>query len=194
MKPATYALAICLVLASFISCARKTALNANEIKTNNNRQVEPKMEIQLSSTAFKDGEIIPGKYTCDGANVSPPLSWTGVPANARTLALVCDDPDAPGETWVHWVAYDLPVSTSSLPEGISKDANVAAGGKRGTNDSEELGYDGPCPPSGTHRYYFKIYALDGSTSLNPGATKDQLLKAMEDHILAQGQLMGRYKR
>ena len=152
------------------------------------------MSIKVTSAAFNDGEMIPSKYTCDGANVSPPLSWSGVPANAKTLALICDDPDAPGKTWVHWVVYDLPASTSSLPENVSKEENLAAGGKQGTTDFKKIGYGGPCPPSGTHRYYFKIYALDVFTSLNPGATKDQLLKAMEGHIVAQGQLMGKYKR
>lgn len=153
-----------------------------------------KVSIKVTSAAFNDGEMIPSKYTCDGANVSPPLSWSGVPANAKTLALICDDPDAPGKTWVHWIVYDLPASTSSLPEYVSKEANLATGGQQGTSDFKKIGYGGPCPPSGTHRYYFKLYALDDSSSLNPGATKDQLLRALDGHILKQGQLMGRYKR
>ena len=152
------------------------------------------MELKLTSTAFNDGEMIPGKYTCDGANISPPLSWSGVPANAKTMALVCDDPDAPGKTWVHWVAYDLPTSTDSLPENVSKDEKLPGGSKQGTNDFKKIGYGGPCPPSGTHRYYFKVYALDAETSLSAGATKDQLLKAIDGHIVAQGQLTGKYKR
>ena len=152
------------------------------------------MEIKLTSTAFKDGEMIQSKYTCDGVNVSPPLSWFGVPANAKTIALIVDDPDAPGKTWVHWVIYDLPAGTNSLPENVAKEEELVLGGKQGTNDFKQIGYGGPCPPHGTHRYYFKIYAVDAAAALPPGATKDQLSKAMEGHIVAQGQLMGRYKR
>jgi Raf kinase inhibitor-like YbhB/YbcL family protein len=152
------------------------------------------MSIKVTSIAFKDGEMIPKQYTCDGANVSPPLSWSGLPTSAKALALICDDPDAPGRTWVHWVVYDLPASANSLPENVTKEEKLTGGGKQGTTDFKKIGYGGPCPPSGTHRYYFKLFALDAETSLNPGATKDQLLKAMEGHIVAQGQLMGRYKR
>ena len=152
------------------------------------------MSIKVKSTAFKDGELIPSKYTCDGVNVSPPLSWSSLPANAKTVAMIVDDPDAPGKTWVHWVIYDLPTSMNSLAENVPKEEKLVAGGKQGTNDFRKIGYGGPCPPSGTHRYYFKIYALDAATSLAPAATSDQLSKAMEGHVVAQGQLMGRYKR
>lgn len=152
------------------------------------------MSLKITSPAFKEGEPIPAKYTCDGANVSPPLAWAGAPSNAKTMALICDDPDAPGKTWVHWVAYDMPASTTSLPENVPKDERLAGGGKQGTNDFKKIGYGGPCPPSGTHRYYFKVYVLDTETSLNPGATKDQLLAAIKNHTIAEGQLMGRYKR
>jgi Raf kinase inhibitor-like YbhB/YbcL family protein len=193
MKPAIYVSVICSILAFLCSCSSKPSPNSNEIKPSD-KTVEPKTEIRLISTAFNDGEMIPGKYTCDGANVSPPLSWSGVPANAKALALICDDPDAPGKTWVHWVVYDLPAGTGSLPENVSNEANIATGGKQGTSDFRKVGYDGPCPPSGAHRYYFKIYALDGPTPLNPGATKDQLLKAIEGHVVAQGQLLGKYQR
>ena len=141
-------------------------------------------------------------YTCDGQNISPPLAWSGVPSNAKSLALICDDPDAPGKTWVHWVLYDLPPfigesGTSSygeLSENVSPQESPGGRGKQGTNDFKKIGYGGPCPPSGTHRYLFKLYALDAETSLNPGATKEQLLKAMEGHIIAQGQLIGQYSR
>jgi Raf kinase inhibitor-like YbhB/YbcL family protein len=152
-----------------------------------------KMTIKVTSTAFNDGELIPKKYTCDGENVSPPLAWSGVPANAKSLALIVDDPDAPGKTWVHWVVYDLPTSVTSLSENAAN-AEQLGGGKQGTNDFKKIGYGGPCPPSGAHRYYFKLYALNAETSLNPGATKEQLLQAMAGHIIAQGQLLGRYKR
>ena len=152
------------------------------------------MAIRLTSTAFNEGEMIPAKYTCDGANVSPPLSWSGAPEKTKSLALIADDPDAPGKTWVHWVVYDLPASADSLPENVAKQETISSGGKQGTTDFKKIGYGGPCPPSGTHRYFFKIYALDDETELKPGATKDELLKAMEGHTVAQGQLMGKYKR
>jgi Raf kinase inhibitor-like YbhB/YbcL family protein len=153
-----------------------------------------KMTIKVTSTAFSDGQMIPKKYTCDGENVSPPLAWVGVPANAKSISLIADDPDAPGKTWVHWVVYDLPTSVTSLPESVAKAEQLPGGGKQGTNDFKKIGYGGPCPPSGTHRYYFKLYALNAETSLKPGATKEQLQQAMEGNIIAQGQLLGRYKR
>ncbi len=152
------------------------------------------MDIKLTSTVFQDGGMIPAKYTCDGASISPPLEWSGVPRTAKSLALICDDPDAPGRTWVHWVVFDLPASRMTLPENVPPQEAIAGGGKQGMTDFKKIGYGGPCPPSGTHRYFFKIYALDTETSLGPGATKDQLLKAMEDHAIADGQLMGRYQR
>ena len=152
------------------------------------------MQIKLSSTVFQDNGLIPPKYTCDGENVSPPLAWSGVPANAKSIALIVDDPDAPAKTWVHWVLFDLPVSTSEIPEAVQPQPSLPSGGKHGNNDFNKLGYGGPCPPSGTHRYFFKIYALDVETGLQPGVTKDELLSAMEGHVLKQGELMGRYKR
>jgi Raf kinase inhibitor-like YbhB/YbcL family protein len=153
-----------------------------------------KTEIKLTSTAFKEGGPIPRAYTCDGVNVSPPLEWSGVPKTAKTLAIVCDDPDAPGGTWVHWVLYNLPAENIGLVENLPATEKLASGGFQGTNDSRKIGYDGPCPPSGTHHYDFKIYALDSDLPLKAGATKAELLKAMEGHIVLQGQLMGTYKR
>lgn len=152
------------------------------------------MEIKLTSTAFPDGGMIPTKYTCDGANVSPPLEWSGAAQGTNSLALICDDPDAPGKTWVHWVVFDLPESRTSLPENVPPQETIAGGARQGMNDFKKIGYGGPCPPSGTHRYYFKLYALDTELNLASRTTKDQLLQAMKDHILAQGELMGRYKR
>jgi hypothetical protein len=149
--------------------------------------------MKIESAAFPDGGLVPRAYTCDGRDVSPPLSWTGVPAGAQTLALICDDPDAPGKTWVHWVLFDLPVSVGDLPEGVPPDREVH-GGLHGTNDFRKIGYGGPCPPSGTHRYYFKLYALDSALLLPAGATKAQVERAMEGQILAQASLMGRYSR
>jgi Raf kinase inhibitor-like YbhB/YbcL family protein len=152
------------------------------------------MAIKVVSSAFQEGGMIPADYTCDGKDISPPLSWSGVPEQAVTLALICDDPDAPLGTWVHWVLYNLPASVRELPAGVPPDERLANGAVQGRNDFRRLGYGGPCPPGGTHRYYFKLYALDKALDLKPGATKKELLKAMEGHILAEGQLMGRYKR
>lgn len=152
------------------------------------------MDIQLKSPAFEEGGMIPSRFTCDGPDLSPPLAWTSVPPEAKTLALVCDDPDAPMGTWVHWVIFNIPVSQTGLEEGIPKDERLPGGALQGKNDFRRIGYGGPCPPGGTHRYFFKIYALDTELELRPGCTKAELLAAMEGHILAKGQLMGRYSR
>jgi len=152
------------------------------------------MEIKITSAAFEEGGMIPEKYTCDGMDISPPLAWTSIPDGTKTLALICDDPDAPVGTWVHWAVFNIPVSIEEMPEGVPPERDLESGAKQGMNDFRKIGYGGPCPPSGTHRYYFKFYALDIELDLEAGATKAQLLKAMEGHILAEGQLMGRYKR
>jgi Raf kinase inhibitor-like YbhB/YbcL family protein len=153
------------------------------------------MTIQLSSAAFAGGQTIPAKYTCDGSDISPPLQWTNAPANAKSFALIADDPDAPVGTWVHWVIFDLPAGTAALSENVAKSATTAGNAKQGLNDFKRLGYGGPCPPPGRpHRYFFKLYALDTLLDLKPGATKDELLKAIKGHVLAQGQLMGTYGR
>ncbi len=147
------------------------------------------MTIQITSTAFKEGENIPRLYTCDDQNVSPPLAWTNVPTGTASLALIMDDPDAPSGTWVHWVLFNLPASASGMAQG--KDG----GGTQGKNDFNRLGYGGPCPPRGSnHRYYVKLYALDKILDLKAGASKSQLESAMQGHILAQGQLMGKCGR
>jgi Raf kinase inhibitor-like YbhB/YbcL family protein len=149
---------------------------------------------ELNSQAFKAQGPIPSKHTCQGKDISPILSWTGAPQGTKSFALICDDPDAPMGTWVHWVYYDIPPSTTSLPEGISSDAKPSPGGTHGVNDFGKLGYGGPCPPSGTHRYFFKLYALDKVLSLGPKMSKADLLKAMEGHILGKTELMGTYKK
>jgi len=151
-------------------------------------------EIKLTSSAFAEGELIPRKYTCDGENVSPPLAWEPGPESTKSFALICDDPDAPLKTWVHWVIFNIPADTRNLPENVPREKTLANGAKQGKNDSRKIGYVGPCPPGGTHRYFFKLYALDTLLDLEPGITKKDLLKAMEGHVLAQGTLMGRYKR
>ena len=151
-------------------------------------------EIQVTSPAFEDGRMIPKKYTCDGKSVSPALRVSGIPRGTRSIALIVDDPDAPRGTWVHWVLFNLPPNTRELPENMPRTPTLANGARNGKNSWPRYGYGHPCPPSGTHRYYFKFYALDKMLDLKPGATKRKLLKAMKGHILAEGQLMGRYKR
>jgi hypothetical protein len=153
-----------------------------------------RMEIKVTSTAFEAGDMIPKKYTCDDINVSPPLAFSGIPAGAKSVALICDDPDAPRGTWVHWVLYNLPASAKQLPEHVPAQATLPNGARHGRNDFGNLGYGGPCPPSGTHRYFFKVYALNAELDLQPGATKAQFVRAMNGHVLAQGELVGKYKR
>jgi len=152
------------------------------------------MAITVTSSAFTEGALIPKKYTCDAEDISPDLKWSGVPQDARSLALICDDPDAPVGTWVHWVLFNIPADVAALPAGVPADATLKNGAHHGRNDFRKLGYGGPCPPGGTHRYYFKLYALDTVLNLESGSTKAQLLAAIKGHILAEGQLMGKYRR
>ncbi len=152
------------------------------------------MAIQVVSDAFAEGQQIPEKYTCDGQNISPPLRWTGIPAAAQALALVVDDPDAPSGLFTHWLVYGLPPQTTGLPEGVPPGETVAGGGRQGRNDFGRIGYGGPCPPSGSHRYIFTVYALDAPLDLPAGATRRQLFRAMEGHVIDKGQLIGRYQR
>ena len=151
--------------------------------------------MELNSSAFQNGGDIPRKYTCDGADLSPSLRWENPPTGAKSFTLIADDPDAPAGTWVHWVIYDLPAETRELQEGVSQSETLPNGAKQGLNDFRRAGYGGPCPPPGpAHRYLFKLYALDTQTKLKPRATKQQLLEAMKGHIVAEAQLMGRYRR
>jgi Raf kinase inhibitor-like YbhB/YbcL family protein len=152
------------------------------------------MDIKIKSLAFVPGGKIPWKYTCDGMDISPPLSWTSGPEGTKTFALICDDPDAPMGTWVHWVLFNLPADITEFRENVLPEKKLENGAKQGMNDFRKIGYGGPCPPGGTHRYVFKLYALDSELNLEAGATKAELLKAMEGHILAEGQLIGRYER
>lgn len=151
--------------------------------------------MQLSSTAFREGETIPKKCTADGPDVAPALQWSGTPGTTKSLALICDDPDAPRGTWVHWVLYHLPPDTRSLPEGVTAQKGLSKGARQGTNDFGKTGYGGPAPPAGKpHRYFFKLFALDTMLDLPEGATRQQLDEAMKGHIVAEGQLMGKYGR
>jgi len=150
--------------------------------------------MKLTSTAFSEGGMIPAQYTCNGPDVSPPLNWEDVPEETKSMALIADDPDAPVGTWVHWVLYNLPTDSRELQEDLPKTKVLPNGAMQGTNDFRKIGYNGPCPPGGTHRYFFKLYALDELVDLNPGARKKDLLDAMKGHILAECQLMGKFSR
>lgn len=152
------------------------------------------MALELRSPEFSEGSRIPSKYTCDGKDASPPLSWTGIPAGGKSLALTCDDPDAPAGLWVHWVVFDLPPTATGLPEGVPATPEISGGGRQGKNDFRKIGYGGPCPPGGTHRYVFTLYALDSTLGLAAGATRQDLLAAMRDHALGEATLTGTYSR
>jgi Raf kinase inhibitor-like YbhB/YbcL family protein len=160
------------------------------------------MTIKITSSAFEEGQRIPKKYGGEGTDVSPPLQWSGVPQAAKELVLICDDPDAPTpEPWVHWVIYKIPANVSQLKEGIPRKTRLtepqgALQGKNSWRDNQNIGYRGPLPPPGhgTHRYYFKLYALEAHLAVEAGMDKNSLLKDIEDHILAEGQLMGTYSR
>lgn len=149
---------------------------------------------QLKSSAFSNGSAISPKFTCDGSDVSPQLSWNDPPDGTKAFALIMDDPDAPGGTWVHWVLYDLPPSVRELPEGVPKTKDLQIGARQGVNDFRRVGYGGPCPPRGaSHRYSFRLYALDRPTQLPAGASKGDLERAMNGRILAQSELIGRFQ-
>ncbi|EHC18516.1 YbhB/YbcL family Raf kinase inhibitor-like protein [Fischerella thermalis] len=150
--------------------------------------------MHLHSPAFLTGNSIPSQYTCDGDNLSPPLSWDSPPNGTVSFALIMEDPDAPKETFTHWVVYNLPAHIKHLPEGVVNHATLPGGGVQGKNDFGQLGFGGPCPPSGTHRYFFKLYALDQILDLPPGASKADVIAAMEGHVLEAAELMGRYAR
>ena len=143
------------------------------------------MSLTVESSAFAQKQAIPPKYTCDGLNVSPPLAWKNIPEGTKSIVLINDDPDAPGGVWVHWVCYDIPPAAASLPEGVPAADTLSGGGKQGMNDFRSVGYGGPCPPSGTHRYFFKVYALDIMLGLPAGKTKKDI---------AHGELTGTYSR
>jgi Raf kinase inhibitor-like YbhB/YbcL family protein len=153
------------------------------------------MSFQIASASFSPGGSIPKKFTCDGPDTSPQLSWKDAPAQTQTFALIVDDPDAPVGTWVHWVLYNLPANSKELTEGVEKQEQLSNGALQGRNDFRKIGYGGPCPPPGNpHRYYFKLYALDSKLNLKAGATKAEVESAMKGHILGQTELIGRYGR
>jgi Raf kinase inhibitor-like YbhB/YbcL family protein len=149
-------------------------------------------EFKLSSPAFQDGEPIPSRFSCNGIDRSPPLNWSNVPQDTASLMLVVEDPDAPGGTWVHWIVYSLPVEIRELPEGIGEKTDLGGLGETGTNSWGYRTYGGPCPPSGTHRYIFRLYALDQPLELQPGTAVADLLGAIQGHILGQAVLSGTF--
>jgi Raf kinase inhibitor-like YbhB/YbcL family protein len=180
------ALAACLLLAAFALSACHSA------QSRVSARVEASME--LTSTSLKDARI-PRQFTCDGADTSPQLAWTAPPAATKSLALLVTDPDAPSGTFTHWVLYNLPAATQSLPEGLPKQAQLSDGSRQGRNDFGRTGYGGPCPPPGTtHRYVFTLYALDATLPLPAGTTRAQVEEAMRSHILSMGHLTARYTR
>ncbi len=152
------------------------------------------MSLSITSTAFSAGQPIPSIYSCRGRDISPPLAWTGAPSATKSFALILDDPDAPGGIYVHWVIFNIPAASAALAEAVPARPKLADGTLQGNNSSGAAGYKGPCPPSGTHHYHFKLYALDALLSLSSGATKAQLLQAMQGHILAQGELIGIFSK
>ena len=184
-RTATIAIAFVLFAAGFLLLRRQFVSPAN---------VQARPSLQLTSTSFASGAAIPPKYTCDGADVSPSLAWSAVPATAKSFALVLHDPDASVD-FTHWIAYDIPASVHDLGEGASNDGAMPQGSSEGVNDFRRLGYGGPCPPPGNpHHYTFLLYALNTDLNLHAGATREQLDSAMQGHIVAQGQLVGLYQR
>jgi Raf kinase inhibitor-like YbhB/YbcL family protein len=153
------------------------------------------MAFTISSTQFQKGGPIPKKFTCDGPDVSPELSWSGASAKAQGFALIADDPDAPVGTWTHWVIYDIPAQSAGLPENVSKIDELPDGARQGRNDFRRIGYGGPCPPPGKpHRYFFKLYALDRKLGLKPGAARQELEQAIQGHVIETAEVMGTYGR
>ncbi|HEY8164213.1 MAG TPA: YbhB/YbcL family Raf kinase inhibitor-like protein [Gemmatimonadaceae bacterium] len=168
---------------------------ASNVDTSSGRQT---VSLEVTSTAFKQAGVIPGRYTCEGDDTSPPLAWSGAPAGTKSFAMIVDDPDAPDpakpqRVYVHWVIYGLPANATGLPENASK-KGMPAGANQGKNDFGKQNYGGPCPPIGRHRYFFKLYALDTEPTFASPPTKADLLKAIEGHVIAQGELMGTYQK
>ena len=156
---------------------------------------ETAMPIQVTSGSFQTNQVIPKKFTCDGENLSPSLAWSNLPVGSKSLAIVCEDPDAPAGNFLHWLIFNIDPVIGGLPEGVSEKSSVIGLALQGKNGFGKVGYGGPCPPRGaTHRYFFRIYALDKTLELNSGAARPDLAKAMQGHVLGEGELMGLYSR
>ena len=177
--------AIALVLVFFLAAYFCADVYAGSVKA---------VKMSLTSSAFREGDMIPQKYGFNDENLSPPLSWSGVPEGAQSAVITCDDPDAPGGTWVHWVIFNIPAAAGGLPEGVSREEVLQDGSVQGVNDFNKIGYDGPAPPYGIHRYIFKVFAIDTVIDLEAGATKKELFNRMAGHVLGEGKLMGRCKK
>jgi hypothetical protein len=154
--------------------------------------IQSEMEFILTSEDILEGEPIPSKYACNGDDISPPLAWSGAPDKTNSFVLIMDDPEAPVGLWIHWVLFNIPGNATVLDLGLPADAELPDGSQQGTNSWGRVGYGGPCPPSGVHRYFFKLYALDAPLALDESATKEDVLAAMEGHILTETELMGTY--
>lgn len=183
----TINLALILTLTAAACSRDHDAITSREEKTVN---------ILITSDAFQEGEAIPIKHTCDGDDLSPALRWSDIPPNTKSFALICEDPDAPSGTFTHWILYNLPPTATELPEGVSAEERLANGAIQGRIDFKRIGYGGPCPPpkDSAHRYFFRFYALDTELQLRAGARREDIVLAMEGHILAKGHLMGTYQR
>lgn len=180
-------MAVITVLLAAWGCEARDSVQAEE-------KGEATVTLNVTSPAFEDGAKIPAKYTADGANVSPPLNWQEIPEGAQSIVIIADDPDAPMGTWVHWLIWNIPAGEAGIRENVPSAEALANGAVQGTTSFNRVGYGGPAPPSGTHRYYFKVYAIDKQLDLAPEARKADVEKAMQGHILAQGQMMGRYSK
>lgn len=184
-----------LVVICFTFCVLLRNMACNQTARAGTVEKGGVLAFTISSPSFHNGGQIPKKFTCDGADVSPELQWTSPPAGTQSFALVADDPDAPAGTWTHWVLFDLPAQSASLPENVTKGEELPSGGHQGRNDFRRIGYGGPCPPAGKpHRYFFKLYALDKKLDLTPGASKQDVEQAMQGHILGQAEVFGKYQR
>jgi Raf kinase inhibitor-like YbhB/YbcL family protein len=191
-KRLPFIFAACLLIAG---CSNHVQPTETETATQPPAKHDPaKMQMQLSSDAFANGQPIPDKYTCHGQDMSPPLKWSGAPSQTKSIALTVEDPDAPSGTFTHWVIFNVPATATSFSEDIAKTGTLPDGSKQGNNSFGNIGYNGPCPPAGQmHHYIFKIYALDSTVSLDTGAQKEDLLNAINGHILAQGEWTGTYQ-
>ena len=182
MKPMTRIALLIVVSLSTVAYAQKAPGGAS-------------MTFSLTSSGFGSGAEIPQQYTCKGADDSPALDWSGAPAKTAGFALIMDDPDAPAGTWVHWVLWNLPATVHSLPQGVPKQDQPGDGSRQGRNSFKKVGYNGPCPPAGkSHRYFFRLYALDAKLDLAAGASREQLDAAMKGHVLAQAEYVGTFHR
>lgn len=191
-KPTVF-LALPFLLLSLTSCAENGAESQQQSEPP--KKEATVMALDISTSAFENGQRVPVRHTADGEDFSPPLSWSTPPAGTGSFTLICDDPDAPMGTWVHWVIFNIPADSTALPEGVPADDSLPDGSIQGRNSWGRAGYGGPSPPPGKpHRYYFQLYALDTALSLDSKAKKQDVLKAMEGHILAEGQVMGIYGR